>query len=128
MKYETHEIKQTSIDYYTKLFTPTQTDKKKQEKLLKNIRKRITNSQRATLDSLITMEEIEKAVMTLQKGKSPGPDGIPVEFYQHFWFLIKDMFSDFIQVVKLAIFPKKVIHQSPHSSIKKKRETYLLTN
>jgi len=33
------------------------------------------------LDALITLEELHNATKLLQKGKSPGPGGIPLEFY-----------------------------------------------
>ena len=57
-------------------------------------------------DEIITLEELEKAVKKLQKGKSPGPDGIPAEFYQLFWDKIKHMYLAFINAVKANCFPK----------------------
>ncbi|KAF7643420.1 hypothetical protein LDENG_00239880 [Lucifuga dentata] len=30
------------------------------------------------------VEEIQEAIKSLQSGKSPGPDGFPVEFYKKF--------------------------------------------
>jgi hypothetical protein len=35
------------------------------------------------------MEEIHKAIFQMEHNKSPGPDGFPAEFYQHFWEVIK---------------------------------------
>jgi hypothetical protein len=35
------------------------------------------------------MEEIHKAIFQMEHNKSPGPDGFPAEFYQHFWDVIK---------------------------------------
>ena len=64
----------------------------------------------------------------LQKGKSPGPDGIPVEFYQHFWYLIKTMFFNFIQEVKLCSFPNETNTSVTTLIFKENGETYLLTN
>jgi hypothetical protein len=30
------------------------------------------------------MEEVRKAVFQMEDNKSPGPDGFPADFYQHF--------------------------------------------
>ena len=76
--YDKNRMKQTATDFYTKLFTSQHTDTKIQEKLLKNTRKKISQEEKENLEKLITAEEIEKAVMALQKEKSPGQDGIPI--------------------------------------------------
>ena len=128
IKYETQEIKHIATDFYTNLFTPTKTDKKTQEKLLKNIKKQITHTQKEALDTSITLEETEKAVMNLQKEKSPGPDGVPVEFYQKFWEFIKHIYFDFIQEVKVKAFPKEKNISITTLIYKEKGEIYLLTN
>lgn len=36
-----------------------------------------------------SIEEIHSVVFSMEKNKSPGPDGFPIDFYQHFWELIK---------------------------------------
>ena len=46
------------------------------------------------LMSPITMEELEKSIFQMKKGKAPGPDGFPIEFFQEFWDIIKlDLFT-----------------------------------
>ncbi len=105
LKHTTEDIKDTAIDYYTDLFSTKKTNAKATENLLKNVKKKISPSQRASLDQIVTLEELEKAVQKLQKGKSPGPDGIPAEFYQLFWDKIKHMYLAFINAVKASCFP-----------------------
>ena len=50
------------------------------------------------LEKRFTMKEIKEAVFQMRKNKSPGPDGLPIEFYQVFWHLVSDdlfaMFQD----------------------------------
>lgn len=44
----------------------------------------LTVKYRKALNAPITIDEILKALKTLQLGKTPGPDGIPVEFYKQY--------------------------------------------
>jgi hypothetical protein len=52
-------------------------------------------------NNILTTEFSEKGVLDaieqMEKNKAPGPDGIPAEFYQTFWDLIKE---DFMGMVK----------------------------
>lgn len=58
----------------------------------------IEQSSSEKLDQPITIEKLYVAVSSLQSGKSPGPDGYPVEFYKQFWQklspLLLDMFNE----------------------------------
>jgi len=40
-------------------------------------------------DTDLSINEIEQALHSMKKGKSPGIDGLSVEFYLHFWEFIK---------------------------------------
>jgi hypothetical protein len=35
------------------------------------------------------MEEVKFALFSMAPNKAPGPDNIPIEFYQHCWDIIK---------------------------------------
>ena len=40
------------------------------------------------------MDELRKSVFEMEKNKAAGPDGFNIEFYQHFWELVKgDLFA-----------------------------------
>ena len=105
LQYETVALKEIAVDYYKELFSEKKTDTTATQKLLQNVKNKISLEQRASLDEGITLEELEKTVKKLQKGKSPGPDGIPAEFYQSFWDKIQTMYHDFINAVKRSCFP-----------------------
>ena len=40
-------------------------------------------------DSDISIVEMEDALKSMKRGKSPGTDGLSVEFYLHFWDILK---------------------------------------
>jgi hypothetical protein len=43
---------------------------------------------------MISEEECVKAIKSMQNGKSPGTDDLPVEFYKIFWKNIKKLVMD----------------------------------
>ncbi|XP_031101801.1 uncharacterized protein LOC116005700 [Ipomoea triloba] len=45
----------------------------------------ISSTQAGGLCRQVSLEEVRKAVFGMKKYGSPGPDGIPAIFYQHFW-------------------------------------------
>nr|GEW05404.1 putative RNA-directed DNA polymerase, eukaryota, reverse transcriptase zinc-binding domain protein [Tanacetum cinerariifolium] len=54
----------------------------------------LSNDQRHELESMVTKEEVKRAVWDCGIDKSPGPDGFPFSFFRHFWATIeKDVFE-----------------------------------
>lgn len=47
--------------------------------------KKLSCSEAAALGADISLNELWDAVCDMSLGKSPGPDGIPFEFYIKFW-------------------------------------------
>lgn len=46
---------------------------------------RLSHRDRATLNANISMEELTAAVGQIVSGQAPGLDGLPTDFYKHFW-------------------------------------------
>ena len=114
--------------FYTKLYTPSRTNTIKQQNMLKNIKAKLTQTQRQSLDQPITVEELDKVVAHLPENKSPGLDGLTAEFYKCFWYLIKDVFLNYIEEVKVNGFPAHRNTSVTTIIYKYKGETFLLTN
>ena len=68
----------------------------------------------------VTLNEVESALHTFKKDRSPGPDGCPVEFYMHFFDLLGDELLSIVYCARvsrcippslnstfLALIPKK---------------------
>ena len=58
---------------------------------------KLSNESKELMDSDISIEEIRIALRKMNNNKSPGPDGISVEFYKLFWSIIsKDLHEVFV--------------------------------
>ena len=126
---KTHEnIMKISTNFYSSLYTPNKVKTKTQEKLLSNIKKRISSEQKQKLDASINLDELFAAVFGMEEGKSPGLDGIPIEFYKEFWSEIKHLYLAFINKVKTKAFPTGKNTSVTKIIYKKTGEIYLLTN
>ena len=44
---------------------------------------KLNEEQRTSCEGLISKEECKKAIEMFENGKTPGNDGIPIEFFRH---------------------------------------------
>ena len=115
-------------EFYEDLYTPSKVNTQKQDRLLKNIKNKITQEQKQKLDAPVTQEEVRVAIFQMQTGKSPGLDGIPIEFYQEYWEQIKNLYMGFINKARNETFSKGKNTSVIKIIYKKNGEIYLLTN
>ena len=55
---------------------------------------KLDDAERDALEGALTYEECKKSLETFENGKSPGEDGLTVEFYKHFFDLVgKDLLA-----------------------------------
>lgn len=72
------EMRKHAVDFYTELF-----------------RADSCPEDQASLNADITLDELNTAVSQMASGKAPGIDGLPSDFYKHFWsFLGHDLLGD----------------------------------
>ena len=94
------EVNRTIVEHFSKIFKDRPPpDSTFETAFLDGIKNRCKN-----LDSLltpITPIEIKTALLATKRNKSPGMDGIPIEFYICFWDLIAPHFLDmFLHVLE----------------------------
>ena len=61
----------------------------------------------------ITSEDLAKAIKAMNNGKTPGQDGIPVDFYKVFWKLLKKPYMDMM----IEVYDKEILHTSARKGI-----------
>ncbi|CAC5361067.1 unnamed protein product [Mytilus coruscus] len=72
-------------DFYKELYTCVDTDDIKMNELLDCVDVKIDENGHQLCESDISFDEIIKALSQMSKNKSPGSDGLTVEFYCHFY-------------------------------------------
>ena len=77
----------------------------------------------------ITLKELETAIKTMNNNKTPGEDGIPVDFYKVFWRLLQIPFYNMV----LQVYQEEKLHSSARKGIlnlipKANKDTRLIKN
>ncbi|KAK6165442.1 hypothetical protein SNE40_022369 [Patella caerulea] len=84
----TPEILEECVKFYTKLYTNEPINEVNQNKLFDLITDQLDEAKSKYCDSDISIHELYNSLKGMKKGKSPGPDGLTVEFYLHFWDIL----------------------------------------
>lgn len=87
------EILKAIKEYYEKLFKAEGVNDEEKQKLLKQIKTKVGEDDKKHCEQEIREEEIKRAISELNKGKSPGIDGLGNEFYKTF----KDFFNRYFK-------------------------------
>ena len=86
------EILKEEVNFFAKIFsfeTPPTPLTSCSNLFPENFENKLSEEQKNQCEGPITEEELYQAILTFNQGKSPGFDGIPVEFYKSFFELIK---------------------------------------
>ena len=76
------------VKFYAELYRCGQTDLAKQNLFLDNITAGLSDQQKNNLQVDLSEHEIETAISQMANGKTPGPDGLSIEFYTHCWPIV----------------------------------------
>ena len=87
------------VAFYSSLFSACDTEPDTQEELLQNLSSFLSPDQSQLCDGYLTADEVLEALKGMARGKSPGSDGLPVEFYLTFWDLLGD---DLVEVLNAS--------------------------
>lgn len=83
------QIRNITQRFYTDLYAETPTDPSLIDIFLSHIHP-LTEDQRTEYEEGgLCVEELTLAVNSFSVGKTPGPDGLPAEFYQKFWPILQ---------------------------------------
>ena len=84
-------------EYYKKLYKEEDYDNETQEWFLNFIDRKLDENDCEILEKNISDSEIYNAIAKMNRNKSPGLDGLPIEFYVKFWKVIKKELAEVIR-------------------------------
>ena len=108
------EILKSAQTFYEELYKKAQINKSEQDKLINNYEKKISDNWHNKLKENFTEKEIYNSLKDMSEDSAPGKDGIPMEFYRTFWYLIKE---DFTNLVNYIFFEKQEITKTMKTAI-----------
>ena len=117
-------------EFYSDLYTSQNIDKHCISQYLDavNVERKVSDKDRDTCEGNFSFDECRKAVFSMKKNKSPGSDGISVEFYQQFWDFIGE---EIVNSSNEGYDKGELSHTQKHgivSLISKKDDPLLLKN
>lgn len=82
------DMLEMAAGFYDSLFCARQGGQSRARPFLDSLDRRLTREEAASLEDDLSLSELEEAMRSLKVGKSPGGDGLPVEWYRTFWQLV----------------------------------------
>ena len=113
----TDNIQEIQVQFYKNLYQSQELciDKELEEKYLENMEQELKEESKNKLEEDITIAELSEALQKMNNNKSPGHDGICVEFYKLYWNNIK---YDFYEVVQQGLENYQLSHSNYLAIIK----------
>ncbi|CAC5367732.1 unnamed protein product [Mytilus coruscus] len=102
--YATEGILDLQYTFYKELYSCVDTDNDKMSELLDSVDTKINDNDCNFCDADISHEEICKAINQMSKNKSPGSDGLTVEFYCQFYNELRNVLFDLFNVIEKKVF------------------------
>ena len=81
---------------------------------MNNVHRKLSEKDKQDLENNLTLKDLKEALDDTESEKSPGCDGIPYEFYKHFWPLLG---NDLIPAVMYSRNHKHALSVSQRTSV-----------
>lgn len=105
---DTDGILEEEYNFYKSLYSCVNVDYDHMESLINCNDKRVVENDAIICDEVVSEDEVRKALFEMPGNKSPGSDGLTVEFYKHFYNELKDILMN----VYCTIHEKKSMSRS----------------
>uniref|UniRef100_A0A669D6D2 Reverse transcriptase domain-containing protein n=1 Tax=Oreochromis niloticus TaxID=8128 RepID=A0A669D6D2_ORENI len=121
------EMRRHAVAFYTDLFSADGCDVDSASDLLQGL-PQLSPGDRDVLNRDITLDELSAVVSQMASGTAPGIDGLPSDFFKHFWSLLgRDLLDVFKECFLGGILPASC-RRAVISLIPKKGDLTLLKN
>lgn len=82
---DTSNILKVEEQFYSCLYNFEQNDKNEEANILSHISNKLDDTTKMSIEENISNDELNDSIKKMSANKSPGPDGLTVEFYKKFW-------------------------------------------
>ena len=123
----TDEVLATSKEFYSDLYKKEGVDTTLRNKVLRSLNTKLSSVDKAESEKILQEPEICDALTKLPLGKTPGLDGLPIEFYRTMWSFIKDNYMTMVEQVYQTQNLSYTQRKAAVSLIFKKEDPYNLT-
>ena len=121
------EMRRHAVEFYSGLFGAEDCDVHCTEELLEGL-PQLSPRERDLLDIDLSLEELTTAVDQMASGRSPGLDGLPIDFFKTLWNIIgPDLHEVFLDCLKSGLLPVSC-RRAVLSLLPKKGDLALLKN
>lgn len=90
------DIRKRAFSFYATLYTSEYREDMVAEQSFFEGLPQVSDLSNEMLCGVITLEEVQKALQSMETGKAPGLDGLPMDFYKSFW---TDLKEDLLEVL-----------------------------
>ena len=103
---DSKEIRKRAVSFYKDLFRSGYTENDAMYESFCGELPKVPQDVNTGLDGPLTMKELYTALQSMEGGKAPGIDGIPVEFFKDFWNEMgEDLLTVFNESFKDLVLP-----------------------
>ena len=97
------DLKELGVRHLKKIFCDDNlTTISAQMKIIRLFPSFISHENRSTFTSKVSLHEVERALKSFKKDKSPGPDGYPVEIFLAFFDLLGEELVNLVEDARLT--------------------------
>uniref|UniRef100_A0AAZ3PI26 Reverse transcriptase domain-containing protein n=1 Tax=Oncorhynchus tshawytscha TaxID=74940 RepID=A0AAZ3PI26_ONCTS len=96
---EPEDMVRVTTDHFQGLFKEREIDVEQGNVFLEHLSRRLLEDIREVMEAQISLEEVESALRRMGKGKVPGMDGLPAEFYLKFWGILGPVVLEVLKAI-----------------------------
>ena len=96
---EKSEICNVFKNFYSELYKEEETDDNIQNSFL-NFTRKLNEEEKLECGSQITVNELEKALLSMNVNATPGPNGLTVSFFKKFFNALKPIYERFLSLLQ----------------------------
>lgn len=79
------EIRKRAVEFYEELYSSELTHRSDSDNVFIEGLPQVSDDANGELCRVLTLEELQKALQSMECGRAPGIDGLSADFYKSFW-------------------------------------------